>query len=123
MRELDDRVNVFHYTDKAGWDAIRSQIAWRSLASKPRAKERPVGAYFTLIEPTPQNLKTLHKRIRIPKAKQEYVFWFLGVAGLDRLNDGRGRDQWILYSEGDYEVEKYRQRRGETTEAVMGDFT
>ena len=115
-------IDVFHYTDRAGWNAIRSQVVWRFLASQPQAKDRPVGAYFTKIEPTPQNLRTLHKRIRIPKVKQEFAFWFVGTAGLKHLNGGRGRDRWILFSPVDYEVEEERQRRGEATETVMGEF-
>jgi hypothetical protein len=116
-------MNVFHYTDKDGWNAIRSQVVWRFLASQPLAKDRPVGAYFTMIEPTPQNLRTLHKRIRVPKVKQEFVFWFVGAHGLEQLNGGRGRDRWILYSPVDYEVDKERQRGAHAAESVMGDFT
>ncbi|NQT37359.1 MAG: hypothetical protein HQ581_07725 [Planctomycetes bacterium] len=116
-------MNVFHYTNKAGWNAIRSQVAWRFLTLQPPAKERPVGAYFTTIEPTPQNLRTLFKRIRVPKVKQEFVFWFAGTAGLKHLNGGRGRDRRILFSPVDYDVEKERHRRGKATETVMGEFT
>ena len=115
-------MNVFHFTDKAGWNAIRSQVVWRFLASQPPAKDRPVGAYFTTIEPTPQNLRTLHKRIRVPKAKQEFVFWFVGTAGLQQRNDGRGRDRWILFSPVDYAVEEKRQRKSDATDVVMGGF-
>jgi len=116
-------VNVFHYTDRAGWNAIRSQVVWRFKASQPNAADRPCGAYFTVIEPSPHNLRTLHKRIRVPKAKQEYVFWFTGNEGLQQLNDGRGRDRWILFSPADYDVKKDRQKKAGSTEQVMGDFT
>ena len=114
-------MNVFHYTDTSGWNAIRSQLVWRFLALQPHAKERPVCAYFTIIEPTPQNLRTLYKRIRVPKLKQEFVFWFTGDSGLQQLSSGRGRDRWILFSPIDYEVELGRQQAAESTDAVRGD--
>lgn len=115
-------MNVFHYTDKAGWNAIRSQVVWRFLALQPLAAERPVGAYFTIIEPTAENLRTLHKRLRVPRIKQEYVFWFKGDVGLQQLNEGRGRDRWILFSPVDYRVEETRQQKGDATNLVTGDF-
>ena len=70
---------MFHYTDRAGWNAIRAQVDWKFKASSPKDPERPSGAYFTNIEPTEANLRTLYKRIRVPKSKQEYIFWFLGA--------------------------------------------
>ena len=82
--------NRFHYTDKDGWNAIRSQAVWRFAASKPRDPARPVGAYFTDVQPTPMTLRTLYKKIRVPKVKQAYVFWFVGSDGLSQLNGGRG---------------------------------
>src|SRR5688572_18360169 len=91
--------STFHYTDKDGWNGVRSQPVWRFVASQPKDPSRPFGAYFTDIEPSEQNLKTLFKRIRVPKAKQAYVFWFLGRDGLRQWNDGRGRDKRIYYSE------------------------
>src|SRR5438045_1563645 len=87
--------NLFHYTDKTGWNAIRSQPVWRFKAAQPHDPARPLGAYFTDIEPTKANVRTLYKRIRIPKVKQAYVFWFIGDAGLTQLNAGRGRDKRI----------------------------
>jgi len=38
---------MFHFTDKSGFDAIRSQPNWRFLAQQPRRMENPKGAYFT----------------------------------------------------------------------------
>lgn len=101
--------SVFHYTDKEGWNAIRSQPIWRFKASQAKALDRPVGAYFTDIEPSEANRRTLYKRLRIPKTKQEYVFGFSGQAGLTRLFEGRGRDQRIYFSPVDYDVEEGRQ--------------
>lgn len=91
--------NAFHYTDKDGWNAIRSQTNWRSKASQPKDPDRPKGAYFTDIAPTKTNLRTLYKRLRVPKAKQEYVFWFVGFDGLTQLNHGHGR-QTDLFQPG-----------------------
>ncbi len=102
--------NTFHYTDKDGWNAIRSQLEWLFKTSQPLAKERPNGVYFTDIEPTEENLRTLHKRIRVPKKKQDFVFWFTGRDGLTQLFEGRGRDRRIFFSDSDYTVEKSRQQ-------------
>ncbi len=114
--------DTFHYTDKQGWNAIRSQKEWTFKASQPNDRERPVGAYFTDIEPTEANLRTLHKRIRIPKVKQEYVFWFEGREGLTQLFDGRGRDKRIFFSSVDYCVTEARQRHGDKTRDLLGEF-
>src|SRR5665213_1494999 len=85
--------NIFHYTDRSGWNAIRSQKIWIFLASRPQAAHRPSGAYFTDIAPTDANLKTLYKRIRVPKVKQDYVFSFTGTQELSQLEGGTGRDK------------------------------
>ncbi len=114
--------NVFHYTDKAGWNAIRSQKVWRFESSQPKDPDRPSGAYFTDIEPNEQNLRTLHKRIRVPKVKQQYVFWFLGIDGLTQLNGGRGRDKRIFFSPTDYDVVEERQKYGDVTDGLMEVF-
>jgi hypothetical protein len=114
--------NIFHYTDKNGWNAIRSQVVWRFQANQPKDPGRPFGAYFTDIEPSQANLRTLHKRLRVPKMKQEYVFWFLETVGLEQLNGGRGRDRRIFFSRTDYDVIQERQKYDGTTDAVMEDF-
>jgi hypothetical protein len=114
--------NVFHYADKNGWNAIRAQSVWRFKASQPRDPERPRGAYFTDIEPTEANFRTLHKRIRVPKVKQEYVFWFLETAGLTQLNGGLGRDKRIFFSATDYDVLEDRQKFCGATEGSMEAF-
>ena len=41
-------------------------------------------------------LRTLYKKIRVPKVKQVYVFWFVGSDGLSQLNGGRGCDKWMF---------------------------
>jgi hypothetical protein len=115
-------LNVFHYTDKDGWNAIRAGDVWRFKMSQPRDPNRPLGVYFTNIEPTKVNLRTLYKRIRVPKAKQEYVFWFLDIDGLTQLNGGHGRDRRIYFSPADYCVNKKRQRYGDITNGVMEKF-
>jgi hypothetical protein len=110
---------VFHYTDKKGFDVIRSQPRWKFKASQPRSPDRPFGVYFTTLEPTEANLRVLHKKLRVPKTKQEYVFHFIGTAGLGQLNEGRGRDRYILFSPQDYEVDRDRQRfMGPTASSV-----
>jgi hypothetical protein len=114
--------NVFHYTDKQGWNGIRSQNEWPFAATQPKDPDRPAGAYFTDIEPTEENLRTLYKRIRVPKVKQEYVFWFAGREGLTQLFGGRGRDKRIFFSPSDYHVPEPRQRHGDQTDALKEVF-
>jgi hypothetical protein len=114
--------NVFHYTDKAGWNAIRALPIWRFKVSKPEDPKRPLGVYFTDIEPTEANLRTLYKRIRVPKVKQAYVFWFVKTTGLQQLHDGTGRDRHIFFSAVDYEVVADRQRFAGGTEGLKESF-
>jgi hypothetical protein len=116
--------NRFHYTNTAGWNAIRAQPAWHFKTFQPNDPERPRGAYFTDIEPTETNLRTLYKRLRVPKLKQEYIFWFTGTEGLTQFRDGRGRDRRIFFSPVEYVVENGpRQKHGNTTESLIGTFT
>ncbi len=112
-------LNVYHYTGKDGWNAIRAQKTWRFNASQPRDPDRPAGAYFTDIEPSDGNLRTLHKRIRVPKAKQAYVFWFVGSGGLTQLFGGLGRDKRIDFSPVDYDVAEDRQKYGDETAQLL----
>jgi hypothetical protein len=109
---------MFHFTDKPGWNAIRSQVIWRFKAGQPRDPDRPIGAYFTDIEPTPDNLRLLHQRIRVPVVKQEFVFQFNGAEGLTQLNGGTGRDKRIFFSKDDYLVSDDQYKR-----KVYGDKT
>lgn len=106
---------MFHYTDRSGWNGIRSQVVWQFKVGQPKDPDRPKGAYFTDIEPTVMNLRILYKKLRVPRAKQDYVFWFEGMEGLVQLNKGLGRDRNIYYSRDDYHVAPERQRyHGET---------
>jgi hypothetical protein len=114
---------MFHYTDKGGWNAIRSQVAWLFQASQPKDPDRPKGAYFTDIEPSAANLRVLYKKIRVPREKQEYIFWFTGDEGLAQLNNGTGRDKRIFFSPIDYQVAKERQRYGDATQPMIEKFT
>jgi hypothetical protein len=115
-------INVFQYTDKDGWNAIRSQPTWRFQASQPKDPDRPKGTYFTDIEPIQTNLRILYKRLRVPNAKQEYIFWFVGTDGLSQLNGGRGRDKRICFSPVDYDVAQERQEYSGLTEPLMEKF-
>ena len=113
--------NTFHYTDKHGWNGIRSQKEWTFKATQPSDPDRPVGAYFADIEPTKENLRTLYKRIRVPKMKQEYVFCFVGRESLEQAFGGRGRDKRIFFSAVDYHVPESRQRYCGKAEAGPGE--
>ena len=102
---------MFHYTDKTGWNAIRSQVIWRFRTSQPKDPDRPFGVYFTDIAPTQANLRLLHQKIRVPVEKQEFVFQFNGAEGLIQLNGGTGRDKRIFYSKVDYQVSDDQYKR------------
>jgi hypothetical protein len=90
--------------------------------SQPKDPDRPRGAYFTDIEPSKTNFRSLYKWLRIPKVKQDFVFWFLGRDGLTHLNGGRGRDNRIFFSPTDYEVAPERQKHGGVTIALRETF-
>jgi len=113
---------MFHYTDKPGWNAIRSQIVWQFKISVPKDPNRPKGAYFTDLEPSPTNLRVLYKKIRVPREKQEYVFWIKGVDDLTRLNNGTGRDKRIFFSPIDYQVAEEHQLYGNVTQVLSEKF-
>jgi hypothetical protein len=98
-------VDLFHYTNDDGYKAIGSQQTWIFKASKPPG-EHPKGAYFTTLAPGTKNLaKRLF--VRGGADKVQFVFSFSGADGLTPLEGGRGA--FILYSSGDYVVEKSRQ--------------
>jgi len=115
--------HTFHYADRTGWNGIRSQRDWLFQARQPKDPDRPVGAYFTDIEPSESNLRTLYKRIRVPKPKQEFVFCFVGREGLRQWNEGRGRDRRIFYSPTDYVVAEQRQRYEGRTDQLAQRFS
>ena len=96
---------MFHYTNDKGHKAIRSQVMWVFLASKPRG-DHPKAAYFTTLPPGTKNLgKRLF--VRGCAEKTRFVFGFSGGEELPRLPGGRG--EHIHYSEEDYHVAQNRQ--------------
>ncbi len=109
---------MFHYTDKPGWNAIRSQVVWQFKVSQPKDHDRPVGAYFTDLEPGEVNMRLLYKKLRVPREKQEFVFVFTGTEGLTQLFGGTGRDKHNFYSAVDYLVSRERQVYGNLTSNV-----
>ena len=90
--------------------------------ANPETQIDPLAPYFTDIEPSGRNLRTLYKKLRVPKIKQEYVFWFSGRDGLSQLNAGRGRDRRIFFSAVDYDVVQSCQRHGDVTHILLGVF-
>lgn len=94
---------LYHYTNSAGYNAIRSQPVWHFLARKPPG-DHPVGAYFTTLPPGTKNLA---KKLRIPRSKLAYVFIFADLGDLHALDGDRG--EWIFYSPADYDVAEDRQ--------------
>jgi hypothetical protein len=96
-------VFLSHFTDDDGFKAIGAQPVWVFKASQPPGNHSK-GAYFTTLGTGEKNLA---KRLRIPKAKLEYVFCFTNGDDLKPLAGGRGA--YIFYSPDDYSVEKERQ--------------
>ena len=96
---------MFHYTNKNGFNAVRSQRTWLFKASQPPG-DHPEGTYFTTLPPGTINLG---KRIFVRgcRDKLEFVFHFSGDDGLEPLPGDRGK--WIFYSARDYPVEPNRQ--------------
>lgn len=105
-----------HFTNKSGYNSIRSQPTWVFKASQPHAKYNPVGAYFTSYPPTEPDLS---ERIFVPKEKLAFVFMFEDVGDLLPLPGGRGRLRRIFYSPDDYKVPKERQQYSGETDAVL----
>ena len=91
-----------HFTDQAGFKAIRSQPTWLFKAVQPHAKHHPIGAYFTDYAPTEPNLA---KKIFVPRSKLAFVFSFRLPTPMLALPGGRGRLGRIFYSPRDYAVE------------------
>jgi hypothetical protein len=96
-------MSLFHYTDKVGYDAIRSTVVWHFLATQPPG-QHPFGAYFTTLG---RNTKNLAKRLRIPRGKVAFFFEFTDIGDLTPLPGGRG--QFIFYSPADYDVDQPQQ--------------
>jgi len=94
---------LFHYTDKKGYNAIRSQPEWCFKASQPPA-DHPIGAYFTTLAPRTPSLAV---RLRIPRRKIDYVFCFQDIGDLTPLAGDRG--EYVLYNADDYTVPSDRQ--------------
>lgn len=107
--------NTFHYTDRRGYNSIHSQRDWTFRAHQPPTPSQPHGAYFTSLAPTTARLAA---RLRIPRTKLAWGFWFTGRDGLVPLNQGRGRGAFIFYSPEDYIVtyESGRQQAAGTVE-------
>lgn len=92
-----------HFTNKDGYNAIRSQPSWLFLARKPPGRH-PTGAYFSTLDASESRLA---QRLRIPQAKLKFVFAFSGDEGLERIPGGRG--EYIRFSRQEYTVAKDRQ--------------
>jgi hypothetical protein len=95
-----------HFTNKEGFDGIRSQPTWSFRASQPRAAHNPVGAYFTDYPPDEHNLAV---KLFLPREKLHYIFAFSDRGNLLPLPGGRGRLKRIFYSPVTYEVDRSRQ--------------
>lgn len=103
---LHERRCMNHFTNKEGFDGIRSQPTWAFRASQPPAAHNPVGAYFTDYPPDEPNLAV---KLFLPREKLHYIFSFRDREDLLPLPGGRGRLKRIFYSPVTYEVERARQ--------------
>jgi hypothetical protein len=102
-------MEVFHYTDRSGYNGISSAPTWLFRAAAPPT--HPIGSYFTNLS---EDHPLLARKLRIPREKTEWRFCFSGEArveddGLIRLEGGRG--DYIFYSPSDYAVHRRRQLR------------
>jgi len=97
-------MTVNHFTNHAGYNAIRAQPVWKFLADNPPA-DHPRGAYFTTLAADTPNLSN---RLRIPRVKLQYFFSFQDAGDLTPIDGDRGR--WIFYSPNDYEVAEARKQ-------------
>ena len=96
---------LYHYTDKDGYNAVRSQPAWMFKVSQPPKRENPVAAYFTILNPqTP----LLAVKLRIGRKKIEYAFEFENAGDLKRLDPDR--ELGVFISKENYRVEPSRQK-------------
>ena len=103
---------MIHYTDKSGYNMIKSQIIWFFKAAQPRAKHNPVGAYFTKYQPEEPDLAA---KIRVSRDKLKFMFEFKDIGDLISLPGGRGKYDRLFYSRFNYSVEPERQiKSGET---------
>ena len=95
-----------HFTNKAGFHGIRSAQPWLFRAHQPPATYNPPGAYFTTWGPKE---KDLARKLRVPRAKLEYLFAFADVGDLTPIPGGRGRLGTLFYAPKDYPVQEDRQ--------------
>lgn len=96
-------MDLFHYTDKHGFNAIGSQVVWL-FRRKQRRPDIPSGAFFTSLS---RDAPAFSARTRIPKEKQACAFQFRDAGDLKPLDGGRGA--YIFYSREDYAVGPDRQ--------------
>jgi len=95
-----------HFTDREGYNGIRSQPTWLFKAAQPPQTRHPVGAYFTTFGPDEPNL---FKKLFIPNAKREFIFSFTPPVPLQLLDEKRGKVHQIYYSPADYSVPRSHQ--------------
>lgn len=96
-----------HYTNKKGYDGIRSAPTWLFRAIKPRKATNPKGAYFT---PLPPSDPLLAARIGVSREKLSHIFAFVDQGDLHALGSYRPHAN-IFYSTNDYPVGKDRQTK------------
>jgi hypothetical protein len=89
-------MSLFHYTDRTGFNGIRSQPIWNFKAARQRSSHLPPGAFFTLLKLNKPTAALFFARTRIPRSKRGFVFQFRDAGDLIPLDGDRGR--FVLYS-------------------------
>jgi hypothetical protein len=92
-------MSLFHYTDRDGFNGIRSQPTWLFRAERQRSSHLPNGAYFTTLELNEPTAALFFARTRIPRSKRGFVFQFRDAGDMIPLDGDRGR--FVLYSPRD----------------------
>ena len=104
-------LTVYHYTDLAGFNGIKSgrgrgKGAWWFKAETPRAPHHPPGVYLTTM--SPERAKKMAGKLQVSKDKLKYYFVFEIPDDQIKSAPG-GRGQYIFYSSGDLDIQKKHQ--------------
>lgn len=84
----DDSVIVYHYTDKRGFNGIRSTDPYRIRQGDSK---NGAGPFFTTRSPADNAAPNAYKKLGITREKSQYVVEFeIDPARLDRLKGDRG---------------------------------
>lgn len=93
-RDDDDIVTVYHYTDKRGFNGIRSSNPYRV---KTGESKNGAGPFFTTRSPADNTAPNAYKKLGITREKSQYVVEFeIERSRLERLKGDRGDFVFII---------------------------